>query len=217
MTEHLQRDLQTLSRELLRMGALVEEATNRAITAFLERKKSLAREVIDGDNAINEKENVIEEEALKVLALHQPVAGDLRFIITALKVNNDLERMGDLAANICERVLALAKTGPVPVPDNFDELVRCVHEMVRDSLNALVNRDAALARHVTDVDDRVDEMNREVFRRMKEQIKTSPEQVDAAVSTASVSRHLERIADLATNIAEDVVFMVEGVIVRHNL
>ncbi len=217
MTEHLHRDLDALSRRLLTMGSRVEEATNRAMRAFLDRDAKLAREVIDGDAAINELENQLEEDALKILALHQPVAGDLRFIITALKVNNDLERMGDLAANICERVLTLVNAEPVPVPERLGEMVEAVHEMVRDSLNALVERDSRLARHVTDVDDRVDAIHREVFEAMKALMKSHPEQVEAAVSTISISRHLERIADLATNIAEDVVFMVEGVIVRHNL
>ncbi len=217
MTEHLHRDLDALSRRLLTLGSRVEQATHRAMRAWLERDAALARAVIEGDAAINELENQLEEDALKILALHQPVAGDLRFIITALKVNNDLERMGDLAANIGERVIALEDGPPAPLPPRLDELVAAVQEMVRESLNALVERDATLARHVTDVDDRVDAIHREVFEAMKALMKREPDRVEAAVSTISVSRHLERIADLATNIAEDVVFMVEGVIVRHNL
>jgi phosphate transport system protein len=217
MPKHLHRDIDQLSRELLTMGAMVEEATNKAISALVRRHRGLAREVIAGDAAINEKENLIEEEALKMLALHQPVAQDLRFIITALKVNNDLERIGDLGANVCERVETLLEHEPLAVPDSFNDLVTHVQNMVRDCLNALVNRDAALARTVCEVDDRVDESNREMFRHMQDLMGESPDKIEAAVCMMSVSRHLERIADLATNIAEDVIFMVEGDIVRHNL
>jgi len=217
MAKHLQRDLDNLSRELLTMGAMVEDATNKAITALVKRRKELAREVIAGDDAINEQENRIEEEALKILALHQPVAQDLRFIVTALKVNNDLERMGDLAVNISERCEMLIDLDPVPVPESFDELVENVQYMVRDCLNALVDRDSALAREVCRRDDRVDAINREMYARMQALIREKPDCVEACVNTISVSRHLERIADVATNIAEDVIFMVEGEIVRHNL
>jgi phosphate transport system protein len=217
MAKHLQRDLDGLSRELLTMGAMVEEATNKAITALVKRRKELAREVIAGDGAINEKENRIEEEALKILALHQPVAQDLRFIVTALKVNNDLERMGDLAANICERCETLIDLDPVPFPESFNEMVEHVQFMVRDCLNALVDRDAALAREVYRRDDLVDAIHREMYTRMQEAIKENPTRVEACINILSVSRQLERIADGATNIAEDVIFMVEGEIVRHNL
>jgi phosphate transport system protein len=217
MPKHLHRDLDELSRELLTMGAMVEEATNKAIAAFLKRDRAQAKAIVEGDATINHKENRIEEQVLKILALHQPVANDLRFLITALKVNNDLERMGDLAANISERTLNVSGLDALPLPDDFGELASCVHEMVRDSLNALVDRDAALARHVCQVDDRVDAINAANYERMQEVIRDDPSTVDRAISVLSISRQLERIADLATNIAEDVVFLVEGEIIRHNL
>jgi len=196
---------------------MVEEATNKAIAALMKRDTALAREVMAVDDVINKRENRIEEQVLKMLALHQPVAADLRFIITALKVNNDLERMADLAVNICERAITLAELGPFPFPTNFNELVAAVHDMVRDSLNALINRDSELARRVCRVDDRVDAINRETYTHMQDVIREDPSVVDRAINMISTSRHLERIADLATNIAEDVVFMVEGEIVRHSL
>jgi phosphate transport system protein len=217
MPKHLHRDLDDLSKELLTLGAMVEESTNRAIASLMKRDKALARAVIDGDGEINERENRIEEQALKILALHQPVADDLRFIITALKVNNDLERMGDLAANIAERALTLAGLPTYPFPEDFDRLVELVRGMVENCLTALVNRDSKLARSVCSADDQVDAINRKTYEGMQEVIRKDPSVVDRAINTISVSRHLERIADIATNIAEDVVFMVEGEIIRHNL
>jgi phosphate transport system protein len=217
MTRHLERDLDRLSRELLTMGAMVEEATNKAFLALSKRRTDLAEEVLKGDDAINEKENLIEEECLKLLALHQPVATDLRFIITALKVNNDLERIGDLAVNISERATQLAKLDPIPVPKSFERMVPDVQSMVHDSLNSLVNMDAGLARSVCEVDDDVDEIHRNMYSAMQELIRNDCSIVETAICTLSVSRNLERIADLATNVAEDVVFLVEGEIVRHNL
>jgi phosphate transport system protein len=217
MPRHLERDLNLLSKELLTMGAMVEEATNKALMAVSQRRKDLAKEVLRGDDAINEKENLIEEECLKILALHQPVATDLRFIVTALKMNNDLERMGDLAANIAERAERLAEMDPIPAPADFETLVSDVQVMVRHSLNSLVQMDSELARKVCEVDDEVDEINRNMYTKMQELMKQDPAMIERAINVLSVSRHLERIADLATNIAEDVVFLVEGVIVRHNL
>lgn len=216
MARHLERDLDRLSKELLTMGAMVEEFTNRAITAVVLRDGALAKTVVEGDGAIDEKENRIEEECLKILALHQPVATDLRFIITALKVNNDLERMGDLAVNIAERATTLAGTGPIDVPESFQSMVGNVQAMVRESLNALVQMDAAAARHVCEVDDEVDRINRDMFTHMYNLMKRDPGNIEPAINTLSVSRNLERIADLATNIAEDVVFLIEGEIIRHN-
>jgi phosphate transport system protein len=215
MTKHLQRDLDELKKEILTMGALVEEATSKAITALTNRRTDLAEEVRTGDNVLDEKEVHVEESCLKVLALHQPVAIDLRFIVAVLKVNNDLERMGDLASNVAERALHLATGEPLPIPLKFEELGDRVRAMVKNSLDALVNVDPELARKVCADDDAVDELNRELFARAQDLMKERPETVRHAVSALSASRHLERIADLATNIAEDVIFMVEGEIVRH--
>ncbi len=198
------------------MGGLVEEATNRAITALVRRDRALAREVTNGDGAINDRENLIEENALKILALHQPVAADLRFIITALKVNNDLERIGDHAVSIGERAEMLADLDPLPLPEDFDKLVAVVQSMVHDCLNALVERDADLARSVCMRDDEVDRIHRQMYVDMQAVMRRDPKFIEPAINAISATRHLERIADLTTNVAEDVVFMVEGEILRHN-
>ena len=198
------------------MGAMVEEATNKAITALARRNRALAREVTQGDPAINDQENLVEENALKILALHQPVAADLRFIITALKVNNDLERIADHAVSIGERSDVLANFDPVPLPEDFQKLVEFVQCMVHDSLNALVQRDAKLARSVCSMDDEVDRIHRLMYSEMQDVMRKDPSTIEPAINAISATRHLERIGDLATNIAEDVVFMVEGEILRHN-
>ena len=215
MAKHLQRDLGDLKKELLASGSLVEEALNHSIEALVNRRINLAEVVIDGDYQINQKENQIEEECLKILALHQPVAADLRFIISALNVNNDLERIGDLAANIAERALYLSSHEPIQATLNFPRMAEGARTMVRKSLDALIQMDAELARVVLTLDDEIDDLNREMYTTLQDLMRQSPESIDRAVHTLSVSRYLERIADLSTNIAEDVVFMVEGDLIRH--
>ena len=215
MAKHLQRDLGDLKKELLASGSLVEEALNHAIEALVNRSINLAEVVIEGDYQINQKENQIEEECLKILALHQPVAADLRFIISVLKVNNDLERIGDLAVNIAERAVYLSSHDPLKAAFNFPRMADGARKMVRKSLDALIGMDAKLARVVLTMDDEIDDLNREMYTTLQDLMRQSPEFIDRAVHTLSVSRYLERIADLATNIAEDVVFMVEGELIRH--
>ena len=215
MGKHLQRDLDHIKKELLAIGVMVEIALNNAIESLVKRYPKLAEEVKNGDSQIDQKENQIEEECLKVLALHHPVATDLRFIISVLKVNNDLERMGDLAANIAERSIYLATHEPLRTVLNFNRMVDGVREMVRKSLDALIRTDTNLARLVLTMDDEIDDLNREMYTKLQNIMREDPESVDRAVHTLSVSRYLERIADLSTNIAEDVVFMVEGESIRH--
>jgi phosphate transport system protein len=215
MMKHLNRDLEKLKREILTAGSLVEEALEKATRALIDRREDLAEEVIQGDRAIDDKEIEIEEECLKILALHQPVAADLRFIIAIMKVNNDLERIGDLAANIAKRSLYLMRKEPLHVPEEFGDMISATASMVTRSLNSLVTLDTALAREVCQDDSRVDEANRRMFELMQDDMMDSPDLVKRAVNTLSISRHLERIADLATNIAEDVVFMVDGDVIRH--
>jgi phosphate transport system protein len=217
MGKHLQRDLEHLKKELLSVGSMVESALDNSIEALVNRRSKLAEEVIKGDDQVDQKENQIEEECLKVLALHQPVAADLRFIISVLKVNNDLERIGDLAANIAERAIYLASHEPLRVALNFQRMVEGAQEMVRKSLTALVKLDTKLARMVLTMDDEIDVLNREMYTTLQNIMRQDPESVDRAVQTLSVSRYLERIADLSTNIAEDVVFMVEGESIRHQV
>jgi len=213
--KHLSRDLENLKREILTIGSMVEEALGKATRALMDRRADLAREVIEGDREIDTKEIEIEEGCLKILALHQPVAADLRFIIAAMKVNNDLERIGDLAENIAKRALYLSERAPIHVPEEFASMVGLASTMVSRSMNSLLKLDTELARSVCRDDQEVDDVNRRMYNAMQNEMMESPENVERAVNTLSVSRHLERIADLATNIAEDVIFMVDGDVIRH--
>ena len=213
--KHLTRDMDKIKRRILSMGALVEDATDRSLKALLMRRTDLAAEVIAGDERIDAEEVELEEECLKVLALHQPFAEDLRFIVTAMKVNNDLERMGDLAVNIAERAEFLATQPELSVPLPVPEMAAKARQMVRDALDCLVERVVALARRVLLADDEVDDLHRETYGILTRIMKADPDRVESASSFISCSRNLERIADLATNIAEDVVFLVEGDVIRH--
>lgn len=215
MSVHLERELENLKQELLLMGALAEKATNKAFNAFITRDVELAREVIAGDSEVDHKELQIGEECLKVLALNQPVAGDLRFIISVIQVNNDLERVGDLAVNIAERAAQMAGTEGVIIPPKLESMVENVRQMLKDSLDALVNRDTDLARQVCDSDDEVDDEHGRMFTLVNDIIKEDPSRSESAIQLLSISRNLERIADHATNIAEDVVFMYDGQVIKH--
>ena len=217
MGKHLQRDLDRIKKELLTTGLMVEKALNDSIQSLVDRNPELARDVILGDRSIDQKENQIEEECLKVLALHHPVANDLRFVVAVLKVNNDLERMGDLAANIAERSIYLASHEPLQAVLNFHHMADGVQAMVSKSLDALIKMDTKLAQIVLTLDDGIDDLNREMYSNLQDIMRQSPEFIDRAVQTLSVSRYLERIADLSTNIAEDVVFMVDGELIRHQV
>lgn len=216
MSLHLQRDLEALKKELLQLGNLVESAINSAILALHNRETTLADRVLQIELEINEKEVFIEEECLKMLALHQPVAVDLRFIVAVLKVDNDLERMGDFAKNIAKRALDLAHLNPVPIfPEFVNELPDLVRTMVRKSLDSLVALDVDLARNVIKMDKRVDEINAMMYKEVQRIILEDVKRTEVALNLLSCSRHMERIADLSTNIAEDVLFMVEGKVMRH--
>jgi phosphate transport system protein len=215
MPIHFLRDVGRLKRRILDLGSVVEEAVDKAIRAVLERRADLAEEVIRGDDRIDREEVEIEDECLKVMALHHPVAADLRFCVTVLKVNNDLERMGDHAVSIAERAIDLARLDPLPVVFDLRAMGDRVRAMVRESLDALVRLDTALAERVGTEDEAVDELNREAFDRLEGLMQQDGSTIHCAVHVLSASRHLERIADLATNIAEDVVFMVRAQVVRH--
>jgi phosphate transport system protein len=215
MTKHLLRDLENLKKQVLRVGSLVEGAILKATTALLERRPELAAEVLHGDDAIDSREVMVEEECLKILALHQPVAIDLRYIVTVLKVNNDLERMGDLAGNIAARAQDLLEYDPVRFPPEFSIMVQTVRTMVHDALDALIQSDVVISRRVLAADDVVDQIHRQMFREMQTIARKNPDNMEAPISVLSASRYLERIADQCTNIAEDVIFLVEGEIVRH--
>ena len=218
MTVHFLRDLEQLKKELLTVGSMVENSVNNAIAALVNRRPELAAEVIRTDDLIDDKEIEVEEQCLKVLALHQPVAADLRFVVAVLKVNSDLERMGDYAVHIAERAEYLSSGPVLNIPtDYFNEMVTRVQAMVRKVLDALINRDSAEAREVVKMDDEVDELHWRFFDIVMNLARDDPSSVERAFHTLSASRHLERIGDLATNIAEDIVFMVEGEVIRHRV
>jgi phosphate transport system protein len=215
MTKHFLRDLDRLRRQVLVYGRAVETALEKAITALIDRKKDLAAEVIDGDKEIDEREVDIEAECLKVLALHQPVAQDLRFLVTVLKVNNDLERIGDLAVNLAERAVTLSCREASTIPPGILEMSRRTKDMVRESLDTLFNPDTEAARRVIAADDAVDDLKEQLIHECEQTMHADASQIEAAVCLISAARDLERVADLATNIAEDVVFLVDGDLIRH--
>ena len=217
MTAHLLRDLDNLKKQILTLGSMVEEATNKAITALVDRRSGLAEEVMRGDRKIDIKELEVEDICLKILALHQPVAGDLRFIVTALKVNNDLERIGDLAVNIAERTMYLTDREPITVPKDFPIMAAIVRDMLCKSLDSLVKQDALLAKAVCEKDSEVDAIYKKMWVVLQDEMLKDPSIAKRASHTLSVSYQLERIADHATNIAEDVIFLVEGEVIRHRV
>ncbi|MGA2324049.1 MAG: phosphate signaling complex protein PhoU [Sedimentisphaerales bacterium] len=215
MPVHLQREIENLKKKLLTLSAKVEATVREATLSIENRDYDLAQKIIQNDPRIDSMEVGVEEDCLKILALHQPVAIDLRFIVAVLKINNDLERIGDLAVNIAERSAFLSKHPPVGFPLGLVEMVDKVQEMLKHSLDALIGLSPGLAQEVCASDDAVDAMNRQMYIKIQDAIRTNPEQLESLIHLLSVSRHLERIADHATNIAEDVIYMVEGQIARH--
>jgi len=215
MAQHLQREIEQLKKKILALGATVEDSVYKAVRSLQYRDADLAKMVIAGDAVIDQAEVDLEEDCLKILALHQPVAIDLRFIVAVLKINNDLERIGDLAGHIAERTVFLNASVDAAAPFDLSLLAEKTQVMVKQSLDSLVNLDAAMARQVCRMDEEVDALHRETFDLVKSAIRTRPEHMDALVTYLSVSRYLERIADHATNIAEDAIYMIEGVIARH--
>lgn len=215
MSKHLQRDLQRIHCEVLALSAMVEEMIDKATLALTQRRVERAAEVIAGDNGVDQREVRIEEECLKMLALHQPVAIDLRRIATVLKVNNDLERIADLAVNIAERALALDEFPEFPIPEKLTRISQLARKQVRSVLDSFVNMDAQAARNVLLEDDAVDRMNVDIILQLQRTMQENSQHVVPAMHCFSASRHLERIADHATNIAEDVIYLVQGDIVRH--
>lgn len=215
MSKHLERELDHLRQALLAMAALVEEAVHRAIRALQRRDVALAKQVIAGDSRIDATENRLNEDCLKILALHQPVAVDLRKITAAMMISTDLERIGDLAEEIAEQAIQLAHGPAIPVPDRLQPMTDQTTLMVRKALDAFVQLDARQARAVLRLDDAVDDDHRAIIRELIGVMQRTPELVESAVALFSVTRNLERIADHATNIAEDIVYLVEGEIVRH--
>jgi phosphate transport system protein len=215
MTVHMKREIEKLKKKLLALCEVVEKSFLQAVQSIKTRDAKLARKVIEADTHIDHMEVDVEEECLKMLALYQPVAIDLRFIITVLKINNDLERIGDLAVNIAERSEYLAGQQEIDVPLDLEKMAEKTQSMLKSSLQALVSMNCELARKVCAADDEVDAMNRQMFLILQDRIRTHPEQTEPLIHLLSASRHLERVADHATNIAEDIIYMIEGQIARH--
>ncbi len=214
--KHLEHDLERLQRDILRLATSVEESIASAIRALRERDEELARQVAEGDNEADAQSNAVEAECHHLLALYQPVARDLRRIMAVAMINTDLERMADLAANIAERALALIKLPPITVPAKLQPMTEATITQVRQSIDAFVNMSPQQAREVCRRDDEVDRLNEQIIHELVDQMKRSPEMIEPGLSLFSAVRHLERIADHATNIAEDVVFLVEGELIRHH-
>jgi len=211
----LEHELDRLKKQLLTLTAEVEESVQKATRALAKRDTVLAQKVVAGDERIDTLEVELEEECLKILALHQPVAIDLRLIVVILKMNNDLERIADLAVNIAERAIALAQETQIKPPFDIDAMAQQVLQMLEKSLNALVDADVGKAREVLVLDDTVDAFHRDNYQRIKDRLRDAVEETDPVFNYLAVSRHLERIADLATNIAEDVIYLRSGAIIRH--
>lgn len=215
MSIHLIRDLETLHGDLLTMGGTVEQMIEKAVHGLNEPSEALARELTAQDDDIDRWDVRIEEECLKILALHQPVAMDLRRIAAALRMSNELERVADLSVHIAERACGLIGRPAVPIPPGLFEMSRVAVTMLRRSLQAYAELNGDLAREVRADDDLVDEHNREVITKLESIMQRSPDLVEPALHLFSVSKHLERIADHATNICKDVLYLVGGQIVRH--
>jgi len=217
MSKHLHRELAKIKKQTLSLGALVEERARMAVLAVETRDAGLAQKVIDADWEVDEMEIEIEEECLKVLALYQPVAVDLRFLVATIKINNDLERIGDEAVNIAERLVVMAKRPPMTFLFDYTPMAEKVQAMLKMSLDALVHLDVQLAFNVITMDDDVDAIQVQAYDRIKEALKEFPDRVGYLINLLLVSRHLERLADHSTNIAEEVVYLIEGNIVRHGV
>ena len=215
MARYLIRELDKIKKKILSLGTLVEERVRMTSSAVDNRDAAIAEKIIKTDWEIDEMEVDIEEECLKILALHQPVAVDLRFLITAIKINNDLERIGDQAVNIAERVLTISKRPEMDFVFDYAPMAEKAEAMLKMSLDALVTMDVDLAIKVITLDDEVDAIKTLAYDRIKAAIRQNPDRVGYLINLLLISRHLERLADHATNIAEEVVYLIEGEIVRH--
>lgn len=212
---HFEEGLNELKSALVGMAGLAEEQVRRAVRALVERNRDLAEEVIEGDNQVDALELQVEEMAIRLLALQQPMARDLRFIVAATRIATDLERVGDHAENIADAVEYMISAEPFPVLPEVEEMVRLATDMLADALDAFVRGDAALARAVLERDDRVDELHDNNFRILLTHMMEDPRRITAGMDLLLISGNLERIADLATNISEEVIFLVEGRTVKH--
>jgi phosphate transport system protein len=215
MSIHLTRDLESLHQHIMAMCAVVEEVVHRAVDELGRPDVDVSKEIVDRDDEIDRWDVRIEEDCLKILALHQPVADNLRRVAAVMKIAWELERVADVAVNIAERAAGLAGVPNVTIPEKLSHMAHVALDMLRLSLDAFVSKDSRLARQVCGQDDIVDALNREIIDELLVLMKRSPDMVEPALQLFSASRHVERVADHATNIAEDVVYLVEGEIIRH--
>ncbi|MCB9357777.1 MAG: phosphate signaling complex protein PhoU [Calditrichaeota bacterium] len=215
MPLHLRRDLDRLKRKILSFGAAVEESAQLAVAALRNFDAQLANRVVARDEQINQDEVDIEDDCLKILALHQPVAVDLRYVITVLKINNDLERIADFSVNVAKRARTLAGQAPVALPPQLMDMAEKSIAMVGAALDSLVEHDAARARAVCAADDAVDDLQRLLYDVIVAEIGKAPDKASQWMQVFSTVRYFERMGDLATNIAEDVIYFVEGDVIRH--
>jgi phosphate transport system protein len=216
MTVLMQKEFEKLKKALFSLSTLVEESVNRSVKAVIERDEGLAQKVIESDKEIDQMEVEVEEECLKILALHQPVASDLRYIVSVLKMNNDLERMGDLSVGISKNAIQVTQHASENLPFDLQPMAEMVRSMLKDSLDALVNLDVELARTVLAKDKQVDAMHHAMYGEAGKCTKATEDDIDCLLRLISIARNLERIGDHATNVAEDVIYLVDGEIVRHN-
>ena len=217
MQRHFEQELQDLKGKILRMGSLVEEQVQGALRALTERDSDLARKIIANDRLVNTLDVEVDEESLRLLALQQPAARDLRFITTAMKISTELERISDLAENICERTIELNEEPQLKPYIDIPRMANWSLRMLKESLDAFVNHDAGLARKVCTDDDFVDDLTHQLFRELLSFMLENPQTITRAIRITFIAKYLERIADHATNVAELVVYMVEGKIIRHTL
>ena len=215
MTKRFRRELERIKKQILSLGTLVEERVRLAVRAVEEKDAYAAQQIIKMDYEIDEMEVEVEEECLKILALHQPVAVDLRFLIAIIKINNELERIGDQAVNIAQRVGVIAKHDEFRFEYDYSIMAEKTEAMLRMSLDSLVNLDEDLALKVVTMDDEVDQIQKDAYDQIKAVMSDHPDQTGYLINLLLISRHLERLADHATNIAEEVIYLIEGEIIRH--
>jgi phosphate transport system protein len=216
VVRHFQEELEQLKNRLLEMGGLAEERVRTAVDGLVSRDLTLVQQVLQGDGPINQLHIEVDNRCFMLLALHQPMAVDLRAIVSAVKINTDLERVGDLAVNIAEAVTRYLEHPPVKELIDIPRMARVAQTMLRDALDAFVRRDTALAEAVLNQDDELDGLKTQVFRELLTYMLQAPSTIEPALDLILISRHLERIGDHATNIAEDVIFMVSAKDVRHH-
>jgi phosphate transport system protein len=217
MERFFDEELKNLKERLLRMAGLVEESIELAIEALKDQKEEPARQVMCHETEINALDVEVDEACLRLMALRQPMAGDLRFITSAMKITSELERMGDLAVNVAEQALILARLPLLKPLIDIPRMARLAQAMVRDSINAFINRDEALARSVCERDDEVDNLDEQIFRELLTYMMEDPASITRAVALILVSRNIERMADHATNVGEDVIYLAKGKTIKHHV